>query len=111
MPIHKRDRSFQNIVREVDIDKIPIEYIQTLTLVLESGDRIIFDGEELAQIDEDNILALLTTVIDELGEEYDSPVKDVEFVINYNKIEHDISSMTSQLLNKRNSNDSGDISM
>lgn len=111
MPIHKRDRSFQNIVREVDIDKIPVEYIETLTLVLENNDRIIFDGNEISTIDEDNILALLVTVMDELGSEYDSPVSDVEFVINYKKIEEDIGSMTRALLSKKDNDDTGDSSM
>lgn len=111
MPIHKRDRSFQNIVREVDIDKIPVEYIETLTLVLENNDRIIFDGNEISTIDEDNILALLVTVMDELGSEYDSPVSDVEFVINYKKIEEDIGSMTRALLSKKDNDDTGDSGM
>jgi hypothetical protein len=110
MPIHKRDRSFENIVREVEIDKIPVEYIQTLTLILENGDRIIFDGEELSQIDEDNILSFIATVIDELGEEYNSPVQDIEFVINYSRLEKEIISMTDQLLNKKNDNDQGNSS-
>jgi hypothetical protein len=110
MPIHKRDRSFENIVREVEIDKIPVEYIQTLTLILENGDRIIFDGEELLQIDEDNILGFIATVIDELGEEYNSPVQDIEFVINYSRLEKEIISMTDRLLNKKDDNDQGNSS-
>lgn len=110
MPIHKRDRSFENIVREVEIDKIPVEYIQTLTLVLESGDRVIFQGEDMSQIDEDNIVNFIMTVVDELGEEYDSPVRDLEFVINYSRLEQEISLMTSKLLNKEKNDDQGDIS-
>lgn len=111
MPIHKRDRSFQNIVREIEIDKIPVEYIQTLTLALENGDRIIFDGEDLDQIDEDNIISFIMTVADELGEEYNSSVQDIEFVINYSRLEQEISKMTQQLLDKMDSdNDTGDSS-
>ena len=110
MPIHKRDRSFENIVREVEIDKIPVEYIQTLTLVLESGDRIIFDGEDISIFEEDNIVSFIMTVVDELGEEYNSPVQDIEFVINYSRLEQEISSMTSKLLNKDDKNDTGDSS-
>jgi hypothetical protein len=55
MPINKRDRSFQNIVRELDIEKIPVEYVDSVTLILRSGDSIIFEGEDLEEIDEDNI--------------------------------------------------------
>jgi hypothetical protein len=110
MPIHKRDRSFENIVREVEIEKIPVEYIQTLTLILENSDRIIFDGEDISQIDEDNILGFIATVIDELGGEYNSPVQDIEFVINYSRLEREINAMTDKLLNKKDDNDTSNSS-
>jgi hypothetical protein len=110
MPIHKRDRSFQNIVREVEIEKIPVEYIQTLTLVLENGDRIIFDGEELNDIDEENILGFLVAVAEEISERYDSPVEDMEIIINYSRLEEEIKSLTQEILSSKDKNDSSDPS-
>jgi hypothetical protein len=110
MPIHKKDRSFQNIIREVDIDKIPLEFIQSLSLRLENGDRVIFDGEDLQEIEEDNIILFLISAIDELGEEYGSPIEDLEIIINYNRLEEEIQKLTKNLLDKDNSNDSSDPS-
>ena len=59
MPISKRDRSFQNIVRELDIEKIPVEYVDSVTLILKSGDSIIFEGEDLEEIEEDNVISFI----------------------------------------------------
>ena len=49
MPIHKRDRNFQNIVSELDIKSIPTEYIQHIGLICETGDRIQFKGEQIKE--------------------------------------------------------------
>ncbi len=109
MPIRKKDRSFQNIVREVDIDRIPVEYVQTLTLVLANNDRIIFEGEDLKEVDEDHIVAFLVSVAEDISDEYGSPIEDIEIVVNYSRLENEISSMTKQLL--KGSDDTSDSSM
>ena len=62
MPIHKKDRTFQNIVRDVDIDEIPLDYIERLILILDNGDRVIFDGDDLEEIDEPNIVLFLSLI-------------------------------------------------
>lgn len=104
MPINKKDRSFQNIVREIDIEKIPVEYVETMTLILANGDRIIFDGEDLEEIEDDNIVAFVMAAAEELGEEYGSAVENLEIVINYSRLEQEISDRTEKLL-KGPSND------
>lgn len=100
MPIHKKDRTFQNIVRDVNIDEVPLDYVERLILVLENGDRIIFEGEDLNEIDEPNIVLFIMSAVDELGEDYGSPVKDLEIVIDYNKLENEIKQFTKNLLDK-----------
>lgn len=110
MPIHKKDRSFQNIVRDMDIGEIPVDYIERLVLILQNGDRVIFEGEDLQDIDEPNIVLFIMSAVEELGDDYGSPVSDVEIVIDYNKLEKDIKKLTKKLLDKDN-NDSSDTSM
>ena len=48
MPIHKRDRNFQNIVSELDIKSIPTEYIQNIGLIGKDGYRVQFKGKEIS---------------------------------------------------------------
>lgn len=101
MPIHKKDRSFQNILREANIDEVPVEYIERLVLCLENGDRIIFEGEDLQDVEEPNIVLFVLSCVDQLGEDYDSPVSDIEIIIDYNKLEKEIKSYTKKLLDKQ----------
>lgn len=110
MPIHKRDRSFQNIVRDVDIDEIPLEYIESLTLILENGDRVIFEDDALQAVDEPNIVLFIMSAVEQLGEDYGSPVRDLEIIINYNKLETEIMHLTKKLLDK-DKNDTGNSSV
>jgi len=100
MPIHKKDRSFQNIVRDTDIDEIPLEYIEKVVLVLENGDRVIFEGEDLRDIEEPNIIMFIMSAVNDLGEDYGSPVRDIEIVIDYARLEEEIKNLTKNLLDK-----------
>jgi hypothetical protein len=101
MPIKKKDRSFQNIVREIEIDQIPVEYIDTLTVVLQNGDRVLFEGEDLEDIEADNIVGFIMAVADELGEEHGSNIENIEIVVNYADLEQDVSEKVNNLLNKK----------
>ncbi len=100
MPIRKKDRTFQNIIRDVDIGNVPLDYIERLILVLENGDRVIFEGEDIRDIEEDNIIMFIMAAVDDLGEDYGSPVRDLEIVIDYNKLENEIRGLTEKLLDK-----------
>lgn len=100
MPIRKKDRTFQNIIRDVDIGNVPLDYIERLILVLENGDRVIFEGEDIRDIEEDNIIMFIMAAVDDLGEDYGSPVRDLEIVIDYNKLENEIRNLTQNLLDK-----------
>jgi len=101
MPIKKKDRSFQNIVREIEIDQIPVEYIDTLTVVLQNGDRVLFEGDDLEDIEADNIVGFIMAVADELGEDYGSNIENIEIVVNYADLEQDVSEKVNNLLNKK----------
>jgi hypothetical protein len=101
MPIKKKDRSFQNIVREIEIDQVPVEYIDTLTVVLENGDRVLFEGEDLEDIEADNIVSFIMAVADELGDEHGSNIENIEIVVNYADLEQDVSEKVNKLLNKK----------
>tara|TARA_R110000782_G_scaffold50549_6_gene109512 strand:+ start:716 stop:1051 length:336 start_codon:yes stop_codon:yes gene_type:complete len=111
MPIHKRDRSFQKIVDQVDIDNIPAEFIHSMSLILENGDSIVFEGADLAEIEEDNIFSFLMSAVHELSEDYGSPVTDLQVVIDYKELEKQVRTMTSKILNKDVDDDKGNTSV
>jgi len=110
MPINKKDRTFQNILRDANIDEVPLEFVDRLILVLENGDRVIFEGEDLQDVDEPNIVLFILSAVEDLGEDYGSPVSDIEIVIDYNKLEDQINNLTKNLLDKKK-DDSSDTSV
>lgn len=101
MPIHKRDRNFQRIVSELEIKTVPTEYVQTLVLVCENGDRISFYGEDLDDYSEGDAVATLIQLV-ENNNDLVSPVIDVEIVIDYTKLEKDVNQKTKELLKNDN---------
>ena len=99
MPIHKRDRNFQNILRDLEIKSIPTEFIQQLSLVCDNGDRITFDGETLEEFDNGDLVVTLIQLVED-NDDLESNVCDVEIIIDYKKLEKDIAQRTDQLLRK-----------
>lgn len=110
MPIHKKDRSFQNIIREVDMNEIPIAYIHSLTLVLDNGDRVIFQGDDLEEFDGTSIISFISAVSDEISDQHGASVQDLEIIVNYKKIEDEVAEKTQTLLSSE-PNDKGNIGM
>ena len=97
MPIHKRDRNFQNIVSELDIKSIPTEYIQNIGLICKDGYRVQFKGKEIKEFPGDDLVEGLINFVEDNGQ-LPSPVIDVEIIIDYAKLEKDISKKTNELL-------------
>jgi pyruvate kinase len=48
MGIRKKDRSFEEILKDVVMEEVPIEYITHIQLKLKNGDSLEFSQEELA---------------------------------------------------------------
>jgi|TARA_B100000902_G_scaffold103856_1_gene106107 hypothetical protein len=100
MPIHKRDRNFQNIVSELDIKSIPTEYIQHIGLICETGDRIQFKGEQIKEFPGEDLVEGLINFVED-NHDLPSPVIDVEIIIDYAKLEKDVGKMTKALLKNK----------
>ncbi|MAI03195.1 MAG: hypothetical protein CMQ75_01530 [Gammaproteobacteria bacterium] len=97
MPIHKRDRNFQNIVSELDIKSIPTEYIQNIGLICRDGNRIQFKGDQIKEFPGTDLVEGLINFVEDNGQ-LPSPVIDVEIIIDYAKLEKDVNKMTKALL-------------
>ena len=101
MPIHKKDRSFQNIVSELEINSVPAEFLQQLSLVCENGERILFDKDTLDEIVDSGQPNLVKTLIDIVEQEgLEKKITDVELVIDYKKLEQEVHIKTKELLGK-----------
>ena len=101
MPIHKRDRNFQQIVSKLDVKTIPGEYIQQLNLICENGERIAFIEEDVKSFEGSDLVAGLINYVE--ASDIKTRVVDVEIIVDYNRLEQDVKKRTDQLLKNDNS--------
>jgi len=102
MPIHKRDRNFQKIVSELHIKSVPTQYVQELSLICENGDRINFNGIDIDEIGEEDVVATLIRLVED-NNDLISKIIDVEMIIDYTKLEQDVKKQTEKILKNDNS--------
>jgi len=97
MPIHKRERSFQQIVSELNIKHVPTQYIEQLTLICQNGDRINFSGKDIDSLGERDVVVALIRLVED-NDDLASPVVDIEMIIDYTKLEKDVKAQTEKIL-------------
>lgn len=79
MAIRKKDRSFEDILKDIIMEEVPIEYITHIQVKLDNGNVIEFDQEELAGLND------TSEIIVSQGLDRDS-IQDVEVYIDSVKI-------------------------
>jgi len=50
MSIRKKDRSFEDMLREIHVEEVPVEYIEWIKVCLDDGTELIFRQAELTEI-------------------------------------------------------------
>lgn len=50
MSIRKKDRSFENMLREIHVEEVPVEYIDWIKVYLDDGTELIFKQSDLSDI-------------------------------------------------------------
>jgi hypothetical protein len=56
MSIRKKDRSFEEMLREIHVEEVPVEYIDWIKVYLNDGTEVIFKKEDLSDIKSSNEL-------------------------------------------------------
>ena len=50
MSIRKKDRSFENMLKDIHVEEVPVEYIDWIKVYLNDGTEIVFRREDLSDI-------------------------------------------------------------
>jgi len=50
MSIRKKDRSFEDMLREIHVEEVPVEYIDWIKVYLDDGTEIVFKQADLSEI-------------------------------------------------------------
>lgn len=98
MAIYRRDRSFDNILRDVIADELPFKYVRQLEVELENGSVISWLREDLEGFDSiAQVLAMNESLLDN--------IVDIRIEVDFGDIEDDVSARVQSLLGKDNDND------
>lgn len=83
MAIRKKDRSFEDILKDVVMEEVPIEYITHIQLKLLNGDALEFTHDELVGMKDASDI-LRASGMEHLKES----VQDIEVFIDSSKIKN-----------------------
>jgi hypothetical protein len=93
MAIRKKDRSFEEILKDVVMEEVPIEYITHIQLKMHNGDILEFSQEELVGMKSAKEV-LKAQGLEHLKEN----VQDIEVFIDSSKIKTKVIKYVRQLL-------------
>lgn len=96
MAIRKKDRSFEDILKDVVMEEVPIEYITHIQLKMSNGDVLEFSQDDLAGM-RDASEVLKASGLEHLREN----VQDIEVFIDSAKIKGKVVQYVRSLLSSQ----------
>jgi len=93
MSIRKKDRSFENMLREIHVEEVPVEYIDWIKVYLDDGTEIIFKQSELTDIKTSKELLGIKSL-----EQYLDRIVDFEVMMNSELIKTRVTRFVGALL-------------
>ena len=87
-------QSWPDILEDIDIHSIPVEYVKQIKVNFLDGREWIIDMDENPQADID-------TAIEELYKEYEDVIDSINFNVDIDKIKAEIEKRTTIFLKKR----------
>lgn len=93
MSIRKKDRSFEEMLREIHVEEVPVEYIDWIKVYLNDGSEVIFKKEELTDIKSSNELLSSKHL-----EQYLDSIVDFEVMMNSELIKTRVTRFVGALL-------------
>jgi len=94
MAIRRKDRSFEEILKDVVMEEVPIEYITHIQLKLNNGEVLEFSNDDLVGM-KDASEVLKANGLEHLREN----VQDIEVFIDSAKIKNKVVQYVKHLLN------------
>lgn len=97
MAIYQRDRDFNRIFSEINIDVVPLRFIKNITCLLDDGTQVVLDEETLREADEGN-----TDDLERLIKKLDfyETLSDLQIRIDYDLVERDVDDRVRDILKR-----------
>lgn len=95
MPIRKKDRSFDDILNDVIMSEVPVQYISEITVILRDGRTLTFQASDISDMDN------VKNILERKGlEEYSKLIADVQITMDSQKLKENVTGFVSALLEK-----------
>ena len=95
MPIRKKDRSFDDILNDVIMSEVPVQYIAEITVILRDGRTLTFESSDINDMDN------VKNILERKGlEEYSKLIADVQITMDSQKLKENVTGFVSALLEK-----------
>lgn len=93
-----RDQEWEDILEEIELTYLPIEYLKNIIVTFEDGTR--WDIDVLASKREQTMEDIENS-LDQLFEEYDDTIETVDFRLDLEKVKRDLSKRVNRFLKKK----------
>jgi len=93
MSIRKKDRSFENMLRDIHVEEVPVEYIDWIKVYLNDGTEIVFKREDLNDIKTSKEVLAIKQL-----EQYLDRIVDFEVMMNSELIKSKVTRFVGALL-------------
>ena len=95
MALFKKDRSFDDILNGVIMNELPVKFIASIVVHLSNGSSIVFEGEDLAELDDvDSLLKA------EEMEEFREMIVDIQITMDSDLLKKSVNGYVTSLLAK-----------
>jgi hypothetical protein len=94
MAIYQRDRDFQNLFSQIEVDVIPIKFIQDVTCILKDGNKVVLDKSDFAFESEN--AGDLESILKNLP--FYDELQDLSIRIDYNLVESEVEAEVNTIL-------------
>jgi len=86
MAIYQRDREFHKLISEINVDVVPLRFVQDITCILGDGSKVVINEDDFADeaAQGDHIESLLRNLT------FYEDLSDLQIRINYARVEANV---------------------
>ena len=93
MGIRKKDRSFENMLKDIHVEEVPVEYIDWIKVYLDDGTELMFKQSDLSDIKTSKEVLGIKSL-----EQYIDRIVDFEVMMNSDLIKTRVTRFVGALL-------------
>lgn len=93
-----RDQEWEDILEEIELTYLPIEYLKNIIVTFEDGTTWDID---VSASKKEQTMEDVEESLDQLFEEYDDTIETVDFRLDLEKVKRDLSKRVNRFLKKK----------